>query len=446
MTIAEVVSVTITSTSVFPQLPNFGEPLIACYTNAITTRTAEYSSLAGMVAAGFLITDPAYLSASKIWSQNPSVPFIKIGRRVLPFTQILQLTTLSTSTADTYSFSVGGLPVTLVSTGVVNADAATLTTAITALGITGLTATNPGSPSPNIRLTMTAGKMVDVIPDVVRMSFADQSTAGAAGASLTTDLNAIQAFDSNWYFLLLDNNSPIEITTAAAWTEVSATNGTHLFLGNGTDTLVKSASPGTDNSSAAYVLNNLAYTRSSYLHSQSQVMSFSAAAWVGKQATAVPGSDTWAFKTLAGVTPDNLTDTEISNIEAKKANVYTTMAGLNLTRAGTVGQGGYLDVQRFLDWFAASIQVAILGAFANNAKVPYTDAGMDVIRSAMNGVFQTAINNGGLAATPAPIINIPLVANQLQADRAARIVRNITFTAQLAGAAHKCIISGVVNP
>jgi Protein of unknown function (DUF3383) len=433
MALSDIVQVNITATSAFPSLPNFGEPLIAAVTSAFTPLTMEFSSLSAMVTQGFLVTDPAYLAASKIWSQNPSVPAIKVGRRALSYTQTLTLTALSAVTGVVYNLSVGGKAVTYTVPGASTTTtvATAITSLITALALSGVVATSSAA---IITLTQTAGVLVDVVQDFQHMSFADIT----ADPGIATDLAAILVFDSNWYGLILDSNSKAEVVAAAAWVEA---NPAKLFITNGSDTAVSAGTGG----NTLKTLKAAAYSRTAYLHSQSQLLSYSGAAWMGKQFTATPGSDNWAFKTLAGVTVDNLSDAQIHQIENDNGNVYTAVAGVNITQFGVLPSGQWIDVQRGLDWFAATMQTNIFGVLANNSKIPYTDAGMDVLRSTILGVFQTAINNGFLAATPAPILNIPLVANQSPTDRGARRVNNITFSANLAGAVNKLVISGTVS-
>ncbi len=439
MPLADIVQVSITANGATPTRPGFGTPLIAAVTSAFSPRTMSFTTLSDMVSAGFLTSDPAYLAATKILSQNPRITNFKVGRRLHNYTQTLQITTLSTSTSDTYSFKVGGQQVTLVSTGAVNADAATLTTAISALGITGLTATNPSSPSPNIRLVMTAGKLVDVVHDYVHCSFADLTTDAGGVSGIADDLAKIALYDSNWYGLVLDSNSPAEISAAAAWAEA---NGPVLFVTNCSDTAIANASSTTD---VAYTLKQSAYARTALLFAQTQLLCYSGAAWMGNRFPYNPGSDTWAFKTLAGVPADNLNPAQVHAVEAKNANVYCPVAGLNITQFGVAPGGSFIDVTRFIDWLTAEMQIEIFGTLANNQKIPFTDAGISVIEAVIRGVLTQGINLGGLAASPAPNVFVPTVASINSIDRGNRNIPNVSFTANLAGAVHHIVISGTVS-
>ena len=54
-----------------------------------------------------------------------------------------------------------------------------------------------------------------------------------------------------------------------------------------------------------------------------------AEAWMGERFPATPGSSTWKFKTLSGVAAYTLTGSQITTIEGKKGNYYTSIAGIS---------------------------------------------------------------------------------------------------------------------
>lgn len=436
MPLADIVNVSITTNTANPSLPGFGEPLIAAYTTVFSSRTMEFGSLSGIVQAGFPTSDPFYLAAAAVFSQNPRVPFLKCGRRATPWAQVLNVTCLSTSATDTYAFKAAGHSVSVASTGVPATDVATINTAITALSIAHLTATHSGAV---LTLTMAAGYMIDILPDLVHTSLADV-TADPGSTTLTADLAAILAADNNWYGLLLASNSPAEIAEAAAWAE---SNAPKIFIANCSDTAIGDPSSTTD---IAYLLKQSSYARTGLLFSPTQLLCYSGAAWMGNRFPASPGSDTWAYKTLAGVPVDNLNPNQSHAVTAKNANVYTSVAGLNITQFGISPAGEYIDIVRFVDWLTQQMQLQVFGLLANNAKLPYTDAGIDAIRSTMIGVLAQGVQVGGLAANPAPVVNLPTAAQAGTPARISRNLPNVTFTAQLAGAIHTLTITGTLTP
>ena len=287
-------------------------------------------------------------------------------------------------------------------------DAGAIATAVTALSLTNLTAAHSGS-NAYFTLTMAAGFLLDVETDPVHLKFQDTS----ADPGIATDLAAIFAADSNWYGLLLDCQSPAEITAAAAWAE---SNG-KLFGWNSSDSDCSNGSSTTD---IMYTEKGLSHARSFGIFAQTQLLSYSAAAWMGRLFPTDAGSENWAFKTLANVPVDVLTDTQIHAVENKNGSVYTTLMGLDLTQFGKQPGGEWIDITRGTDALTNDLQVAIVGLQANSLKVPFTDAGVDMYRSAIMGVLMSYVASGFLASTPAPYVSLPKVAAVSSANKAAR--------------------------
>lgn len=442
MSLADLVNVTIQVAASAPSLANFGTPLIAAYHTKYGDRVRTYSALSELVTDGFAVTDPAYLAAQALLSQSPHPPNFKLGRRALPYTQIIHLSCLDATAGDIYSFTVGlpgqtanQITYTVPGSSSTTAVATAIAALITALSLSGLTVSTPGS-SNVIALTMTAGSLIDVQTDAVHLSLSDVTT----DPGIATDLAAIAAFDNGWYGLGLDSQSSAEVQAAAAWVE----SNQKIFPANNSDT-DNGSTPGGDTSSLAYHLKNLAYTRTGMLFSQSKLLSYSGLAWLSGRLTATPGSDTWAYKgPLTGVPVDNLTESVYANVLAKNGNVYITVANADFTLMGTSGSGEFFDTVRFIDFLQNDMQISILAALLANPKIPYTDAGMSIIQSLMLGSLDRGIKAGGLAATPQPTVTIPPVATQNVANVAVRAVPGITFQATLAGAVHTLVINGSV--
>ena len=389
------------------------------------------------------MTSPVYLAASVILSQTPTVPLFKVGRRTALYTQILNLKTASTSASDVYSFKLrpsGGtyLQVTVPSTGVVNTDATAIRAAITALAIPGVVVTGATNV---IILTQTAGTLLDILfPAAAPCQLGNilTLTDTTLAPGITADLNAILTYDANWYGLVLDSNSPAEVAAAEVWTEANK----RLAGFNVSDTPCTDPASTTD---IMYVSKTAAYTRSYLIFSGTELLSYSGAGLMGTNFPSNPGSENWAFKTLPGVVADNLSTNSIHAVENKNSNVYTPVAGLNLSQFGMVPFGEGIDIPRFIDWLTNQIQVQLLALLANSNKIPFTDSGIDAVRGVIAGVLQAGVDAGGLAATPAPFVSAPKAAQVDPINKAARNLPNVTFKATLAGAINKIQISGVVT-
>lgn len=98
--------------------PGFGTLLLLAYHGLYADRVRSYSDLAAMVADGFTPYDKVYRDAQAAWSQTPAPPSIKVGRRALPFTQVVNVTPsapVSGSAAETWSLKIDGHTVTFTS-------------------------------------------------------------------------------------------------------------------------------------------------------------------------------------------------------------------------------------------------------------------------------------------------------------------------------------------
>lgn len=176
---------------------------------------------------------------------------------------------------------------------------------------------------------------------------------------------------------------------------------------------------------------------------------FPEAAWAGLMLPSDPGSETWKFKTLAGVVPvprTSLTPTEEANALGKNANLYTPLAGVGATHEGVMGSGRYIDIQRGIDWVEARIGEAVLTRLLNSPKIPYTDGGATILEGEIEQVLDKAVNQnilGPLLDDSGDFyrITVPKVKDQSTTDRTNRYFPSITAQAQMAGAIHSLAIT-----
>ena len=167
--------------------------------------------------------------------------------------------------------------------------------------------------------------------------------------------------------------------------------------------------------------------------------------------TAVPGSETWALKRLAGVKVDALTETQFIVLKNKNVNTFERFRNLSLTQTGKVSAGEWIDVIRFRDWLAEEIKVNVLNVLVNNEKVPYTDSGIAIIEGAIRQSLRQGQVNGGIAPVEYDengdknlgyTVTVPLASNISANQKASRILTDVYFTARLAGAIHVVEIRG----
>ena len=262
--------------------------------------------------------------------------------------------------------------------------------------------------------------------------------------AISVNLDDIRNIDDDWYCLLLDSETQAHIQDAAAYIE--ALKKIHLAMS--TDDAIFSAASTTD---VAYVLKAAGYDRTAVIAKKGPVTDFPHAAWAGMMLPRTPGEATWAYKSLSGVAVDVLTPGEkavaLRNAQGtgKNANIYTRVGGVSITQDGNMASGEYIDVMRGVDFISARIQERVYFQLVNLPKIPYTNAGVNIILNEIDAVMKTAINQGILRADPAPTVSAPDVQDIDPIDRGNRLLPDVKFQGQLAGAIHRTEIQGVVT-
>ena len=446
MSLSDLVNVSISSSTVSPTRPGFGTPLVAAYHNKYTDRVRFYSSLAGVVGDGFGVTDPAYKAAAVAFAANPAPAKVAIGRRALAYTQTLVLTLTSASALDTYTLTLVGSDnvahvLDFASTGVVNTDATSLTTAINALTNVG-TAVHTAS-SGIVTITQAVGKLTDVQrwnptgSTTPLITLQDTTT----DPGIATDLAAIQAAApaGSFYGVALDSNSAAEVTAATNYIESA---GAFIMAYNNSDTICITSS-GADIFSTQ---KTLAHARSFGLYSGSALLSYGGMAWLAKTLPQNAGSLTFMYKTLASVPADSLSTTAQTNLNAKNANYYITIAGINITINGWTGAGTFVDIAWGTDALTAQIQIDVFALLAGAPKIPYTDLGVDMLKSTIQGDLELFSTPAYSFLVPGSCsVSAPAVATVSKTTKASRVFPSLTFQGTLAGAIHNVTIRGVLT-
>jgi len=158
-----------------------------------------------------------------------------------------------------------------------------------------------------------------------------------------------------------------------------------------------------------------------------------------------PGSYTAALKDLVGITKNDITPTQRTNILAKNANMYSEVGGVGITEFGTVGEGEYIDIIILVDWLDARITEGVFSLLTRLPKVPYTDGGIAGIEAEITKVLQLGQALGGIATDPQFTVTVPLASEVSQGDKAARVLNGVSFVATLTGAIHATNITGTVT-
>lgn len=259
-----------------------------------------------------------------------------------------------------------------------------------------------------------------------------------ADPGVATTLAAITLANSDWYCLLTLYNSAAYIAAAAGYIETQQ----KIYLADSCDTAIITGTVA--NGDALDALHTLSYTRTSGWYHPSPA-NMLAAAEAGACLPLAPGSETWMFKTLAGVEPVALTPTHRTNITAKKANSYQNTSGLNITFNGYTADGRYIDSRRGLDSYTDDLSKSIFECLSQVKKVPFTDKGIALVENVMRGATERAIVAGIFAEFPVPTYSVPLAASVSDANKAARILPDMGVSATLAGAVQKTLVNANVS-
>ena len=434
MGLESIVNVVITKGTKTVSQAGFGVPMILGQHTRFAERIRFYTSFAG-VQADFQSTDAEYKAANAIFAQAKKPVKIAIGRRTAPTIQTIRWAPTVANNA-TYTVTINGLLHTYISDA--NATAQEIIDGLVALINAGaqasfVTASNFG---PDTHLQV----VTDFIGEPFTFANSGNLTASVfvAHNGVDSDLAAIDLENptKDWYCLLLTSRIVQDIRVAASTIEAQR----RIFLACSEDADVITSAT-TD---IATFLKGKNYMRTAYLWCADQE-SFPEAAWAGLVLPENPGSETWKFKTLAGITASVLTATQETNASGKNANIYTTVAGIAITSEGKMAGGEFIDITRGIDWLQARIQERVFSRLANSVKIPYTDQGVGIIEAEIRAQLLQAVGVGLLANNPEPTVTVPKVSTVSPVDKAARLLPDVKFDATLAGAIHAVNITGLVS-
>lgn len=268
-------------------------------------------------------------------------------------------------------------------------------------------------------------------PEKIAVVWLDMTSPTTLTAGLT---GLITAGHNDWYFLLSTSQVKADIETLAAF----AAANDKLYFGSMTQVVLDSLAEAT-----------LALDRAVALCHTKASTEYPAEAWVGRCAPELPGTITWKFKTLSGVSVSGYTSTEIAAIKETNGNVIISQGGILHTTEGTVLSGEYIDVIRSQDWVKARIAENIFRLLASSPKIPYDDKGIGMVLSELQAVMQTATGQGIIAVDKDGngmwSVSAPTRSQISTNDIANRILPDIRFEFTLAGAIHSVRVKGIIS-
>lgn len=423
----DLINITITRETATVQRASFAVPCYLAAHTAFSDRAKEYNSLTE-VGSDFTSTSVVYKAAQKYFGQGTGLKTLVVGRRQVP-----GITITPTVVNDaTYSFTLEGVSISFTADS--SATAAEIVTglkaAIVSAGVTGITTggTTTLTIAPSVAGTGYQVKgfstNLSVAQDAVTETWADA-------------IAAVRNVNDSWYILCADSHVDADILDIAAVIETLLKE----YIFSSQSSSIKTSST----SDIFSQVKALGYKRTGYIYSGSADSNYIECAWVGYFAPIQVGSTHWLYKTLTGVTTDNLTSSEANYIKGKNGSTYEHVGGKDVVIGGKAANGEYLDIQMGCDWLSARIQEGIWFQQVNTRKIAYTSAGAAVFEGEIRRVLAEGIQIGFIADSPAPTVSVPNVLNLSSAQRASRILPDITFNARLAGAILAVEISGTVS-
>lgn len=415
----------------------FETPLILASHNVFAERTRIYTDVDDAVADGFAEGSAVHSLISKMLGGDFAPRNVMVGRRA--FTKYVASVAATVAEGDVVTVNVNAdgnsksFSYTLLAAED-NTDAATaLQVAIEADGVIG----------PLVVATDNLDGTIDIAPTASETLSVGNGTANVAITSPSSEtvsdaFAAVTAETSDWFFISADTHVEVDVLAVAAYAEANK----KMYVTATSDVTVWTSST----ADIAAQLNTLQYDNTHVLASKQADYEFPEGGIIGAMAGLTPGTSTLHGKTLSGVTLSNFTATERAFIQAKKANIYSRIGGVGFYEQGFQVSGRFFDVIRGAMYLESRMESDIFAFIKRKSdlgtKVPYTDAGVGMIKGVMNKRLDISISQGFLASTPAPRISAPFVADIAANDKAGRLLPDITFEATLAGAVHTTIIRG----
>lgn len=258
-------------------------------------------------------------------------------------------------------------------------------------------------------------------------------------ATIDAALNAIANENNDWYGIVVDQALVSSFADVASWVETAKKFAIFWI----TDVNAYDPSKSTDLASVLKLANR---NRSAVVWNATPAggADYIDAAWIGEGFPYEPGTSTWAYKTLNGVTPDTLLASQETALKNKNCNYYMTVGGVSITQEGKVASGEYIDIIIGTDWIEARLREAVYSALVNNRKIPYDDTGIAMIEGLVKGVLNEAASKGILQADSIAV-TVPKYADIPQADKLARKLPDVKFSALYQGAIHSVTINGTIS-
>lgn len=439
MSLDSIVKVNIDRQTKLPSQKGFGVPAIispdaAAFSQLVTTFNAD-TALEELIGLGVTTASQLYKLVSKMVSQNPKVEKLKVIKQTGLVAQVSKVQILTVASETAYVITLDGVDYTYTSD--IDATQAEILAGLIALI----------NPLTQVNAVANGLDALDITSTTPGQGFSLTVTVNLAATSVTAnngpveDLMAAREEDDDWYFLLSTVHTAFQTKLIAGYIETVI-----KVFGAQTDEADSKNLPfGTDTTSLLKFLNSKLYDRTFPMW-VGDLADYKLAAIVGLMAPKDPGSATWKFKEPNAVSADKLTSSEKKNIQDKKGNVLTTVAGFNIFEEGVMASGEFIDIIVGTDFLQARIQENVFGLLVTEDKVPFTDGGIQAIGLQVEQILELGVKRQILVGgEDGPKVTLPKRSETQAADRANRFLRDVKFSGFYAGAVHKVQIDGTLS-
>lgn len=301
-------------------------------------------------------------------------------------------------------------------------------------------------------------------PLQIKVGFITFVPASGTAATLKTELSSLADADNDWYWIGITAamRDKASLDGLIEWTETR----TKFAIIDSNDVLLKTAADTTN--IAARKKGTVERSAVFYHDDAAQYPGFALAASLGtRNFDQANSAYTAKYKKLRNIPAVNVGSAAVQAITGftpqlgqsltagHMANTYVDIGGqLFVVEGSTLTPNVFIDEIHASDWIVARTEEETLGILLNNDRVPFTDAGMELLASGARTVMRSA-DRAGLIANdldpetgdyaPAVIFEIPSVFDVPASQRKTRVAPEIKVTFRYAGAVHYTTINYAMN-
>ena len=249
-----------------------------------------------------------------------------------------------------------------------------------------------------------------------------------SGVDYVAEINKLQTATSDWFFLITDANTDGDKEKISEFIETQ--EAAYIFKDSNPRTLSS-----VDKTDIFSKLKAKTLVQTFGIHVKDTKVVAPEAAWVGKFASAVIGSNIWIHKALSTLIPEGFSRTEMAVLKSKNAHFYTKV-GQDPSiegNANTVG-GEKIHVVLGAIWLKVRIAERIWNVQHSKGRINYTNSAIEVFKAELVTVLNEAVSYDILTNDDGFSIQVPDANKLTSQERADGYLRKITFRARLAGA------------